>query len=47
MLYEIVCFSRNEQNQPQKLLFIMPQTFHHFGSIIAAKVLNVIKGYGI
>jgi hypothetical protein len=46
-LYGIVCFYRNEQNQPQKLLLGMPQAFRRFGSTIAAEVLDVIEAYGI
>jgi hypothetical protein len=46
-LYGIVCFFRNKQNQPQKLLLGVSQAFRHFGSIIAAEVLDVIEAFGI
>jgi hypothetical protein len=46
-LYGIVCFFRDKQNQPQKLLLGVSQVFCYFGSIIAAEVLNVIKAFGI
>jgi hypothetical protein len=46
-LYGIVCFFRDEQNQPQKLLLGVPQAFRHFGSTIAAEVLDVIEAFGI
>jgi hypothetical protein len=46
-LYGTVCFFRNEQKQPQKLLLGVLQAFRHFGSTIAAEVLNVIEAFGI